>query len=417
MKRRLFGNVAALGVIQLTNYIIPFIVLIHLSKKLGLEIYGVLAFAQGIIAIGMVFVDYGFGLSATNKISKNRNNKLYVSKILGGILSVQFFIFLICASIILLFAFTSEKYSTHRLLLIFSIAPILMQSIIPSWFFQGVEKMKYFAFTTIAAKVFFGITIVLLIEKPDDYILVPLLSAIGQVIALILAVIFIYKLGYKIKTPTLKVSMYCFKMSQHFFASRIAVASYMNGAILVLGMIAQPAVVAIYSMAEQLYKVMQSALGPAAAATYPYMSKEKDTALMFKLIISVVLLAITGACIGYFVAPALVAFIFDESWLATIPVFNVFLLAIVVHAGAIMTGYPLAALAGRLDVANTSVMTGAGVYFILLAIAFFCNSVTAIILAFIMMASELAVLLHRSLLLIPIALENRQQNPQRGNIK
>jgi PST family polysaccharide transporter len=417
MQRRLFGNVAALGIIQLTNYVVPFVVLIHLSRKLGIEIYGVLAFAQGIIAISIVFIDYGFALSATNKISKNRNNKLYVSKILGGILSVQFFIFLICATIILLFAFTSEKYSAHRLLIIFSIAPILIQSIMPSWFFQGIEKMKYFAAATITAKVFFAITIVLFIENPEDYIFVPFLTAIGQMIALVLAVVFIYRLGYKIKTPTLKVSIYCFKMSQHFFASRIAVASYMNGAILVLGMIAQPAVVAIYSMAEQLYKVMQSALGPAAAATYPYMTKEKDTALMFKLISGVVLLAITGACVGFFVAPALVAFVFDESWLATIPVFNVFLLAIVIHAGAIMTGYPLAALVGRLDVANTSVMTGAGVYFILLAIAFFSNSVTAINLAFIMMASELAVLLHRSFLLIPIALKNRQQNPQRGNIK
>ena len=139
--------------------------------------------------------------------------------------------------------------------------------------------------------------------------------------------------------------------------------------------------------------------------------------MMFKLIIGVVILAIIGACVGYFVAPALVAFVFDGSWLASIPVFNVFLIAIVVHAGAIMTGYPLAALVGRLDVANASVMTGAVVYFILLAIAFFSNSVTPIILAFIMMTSELAVLLHRSIVLIPIALKNSQQNPQRGNIK
>jgi hypothetical protein len=45
-----------------------------------------------------------------------------------------------------------------------------MQSIIPGWFFQGIEKMKYFAVATIAAKFFFAITIVLLIEKPEDYI-------------------------------------------------------------------------------------------------------------------------------------------------------------------------------------------------------------------------------------------------------
>lgn len=417
MKRRLFGNVAALGVIQLTNYITPFIVLVHLSKTLGIEIYGILAFAQGIVAISFVFLDFGYSLSATNKISKNRSNKTYVGKLLGGIIAIQIIIFLICAFFILLYAFITEKYLEHRFLLSLTIIPIFMQGMIPVWFFQGIEKMKYFAVAAITAKVLSAISIFLLIKEPADYIFVPLLNGIGQMIALISAILFIYKLGYKIKLPSLKISMYCFKMSQHFFASRFAVASYMNGAILVLGIIAQPAVVAIYSMAEQLYKAMQSALGPVAAATYPYMSKEKDTSLMFKLIIGVVILVITGACVGYYVAPALVAFVFDESWLSSIPVFNVFLLAIVVHAGAIMTGYPLAALVGRLDVANASVMTGAGIYFILLAIAFFSNSVTPIILAFIMIASELAVLLHRSLLLIPIAIKNSHHNPQQGNVK
>jgi PST family polysaccharide transporter len=417
MKRRLFNNVAALGIIQLINYITPFIVLVHLSKTLGIEIYGTLAFAQGIIAISFVFLDFGFSLSATNKISKNRSNKTYVGKLLGGIILVQIIIFLLISLIILIYAFTAEKYLEHRLLLSLILIPIFMQGLMPIWFFQGIEKMKYFAVAAITAKILFAISIVLLVKEPDDYIFVPLLNGLGQMIALISAVFFIYKLGYKIKIPSLKVLMYCLKISHHFFASRIAVASYMNGAILILGIIAQPAVVAIYSMAEQLYKVMQSALGPAAAATYPYMSKEKDSPLMFKLIIGVVILAIAGASAGYFIAPALVAFVFDESWLASIPVFNIFLLAIVVHAGAIMTGYPLAALVGRLDVANASVMTGAGVYFILLAIAFFGNSVTPIILALIMMVSELAVLLHRSLLLIPIALKSINQNPQRVIIK
>ncbi len=382
-----------------------------------MEIYGILAFAQGIIAVSLVFLDFGYSLSATNKISKNRSNKSYVGKLLGGIMAIQSIIFLMCALVILLYAFMTEKYLEHRFLLSLTIIPIFMQGLLPLWFFQGIEKMKYFAVATIIAKVLFATSIVLIIKEPADCIFVPLLNGISQMIALISATIFIYKLGYKIKLPSLKISMYCLKMSQHFFASRLAVASYMNGAILVLGIVAQPIVVAIYSMAEQLYKVMQSAFGPVAAATYPYMSKEKDPSLMFKLIIGVVILAITGACVGYFVAPALVAFVFDESWLASIPVFNFFLLAIVVHSGAIMTGYPLAALVGRLDVANASVITGAGIYFILLAIAFFSNSVTPIVLALIMIASEFAVLLHRSLLLIPIAIKQSHHNTQPGSIK
>jgi PST family polysaccharide transporter len=405
MKRRLFSNVAALGIIQLTNYITPLIILVHLSKKLGMEIYGILAFAQGVIAISFVFLDFGYSLSATNKISKNRSNKLYVAKLLGGIICIQLIIFIICALAIVIFALTTEKYQEHSFLLLLIIVPIFMQGMIPIWFFQGVEKMKYFAAATIVAKFMSAICIVLMVNDATDYTLVPLINGASQMIALISSIYFIYKLGYFIRKPNYKIAIYCYKMSRHFFVSRIAVASYANGGILVLGLLAQPAAVAIYSMAEQLYKVMQSALGPVAAAAYPYMAKERDTSLMFKLITAVVFLAIIGACIGFFVAPAFVTFVFDESWLKSIPVFNIFLFAIVFHAGAIMTGYPLAALVGRLEIANNSVVTGAVIYLLLLALSFLNNAVTPINLAYIIIGSEIAVLLHRTLFLFPIVLK------------
>ena len=395
----------ALGAIQIANYITPLIVLIHLTKTLGIEIYGILAFSQGVIAISLIFLDFGYSLSATYKISKFRSNRMYVSRLVGGIMAVQLMIFLICTLTISIYALITEKYSEHRTLILFILIPIFMQGVTPIWFFQGVERMKYFAFSAITSKVIFAILTIYIIKEPSDYKLVPLVSGIGHMIALISAVFFIYKLGYKIKKPTLKITSYSYKISKRFFVSRIAVASYANGAILILGFVAQPAAVAMYSMAEQLYKFMQSALAPAAAAAYPYMSKEKDFSLMFKLIIGVVSIAIIGACTGYFVGPIFIELIFDENWLKSIPVFNIFLFSIVFYAGAIMTGYPLAAIVDRLDIANESVMIGAAIYFFLLALTFIGNQITPIILAYIMMVSEISVLLYRSFLLFPLILK------------
>lgn len=217
--------------------------------------------------------------------------------------------------------------------------------------------------------------------------------------------IFINKIGYGIRFPSLKLVAYSYKMTREFFISRVAVASYMNGAIVVLGLVAQPSVVAIYSMAEQLYKVMQSALSPIATATYPYMVNEKDSNLMFKLIFAVLVVAAIGSYVGFLSAPILVEIVFDSTWLNSIPVLNIFFVAILVHAAAIMTGYPLAALVNRLEVANTSVITGAAVYFIFLGLIFYFDLVTPINLAGIMLTAELSVLLHRSLILVPLAIK------------
>jgi PST family polysaccharide transporter len=178
----------------------------------------------------------------------------------------------------------------------------------------------------------------------------------------------------------------------------------MNGGVIILGLFAQPGLVAIYSMAEQLYKAMQSAVSPAASAAYPYMAKEKDLRLMIRLAIAVVSLVILGALIGFFFAPILVTIVFGSDWLVAIPVLNVFFLAIIIHASAVMLGYPFAATLGRLDVANKSVISGALMYLVLLPLWFAIDAVNPLGLAILMLISEFCVFLYRALLLIPIAI-------------
>lgn len=407
MINRMFGNAVALWAIQAVNYIVPFIVLVHLTNVLGLEVYGVLAFSQGVVLLSLVLIDFGYGLSATNKISKYGRNKKYVSSLIGGVWGVQLCLYCLCAIAILIYAMTTVKYESYRDVFVFSLLPIAAQGFSPVWFFHGIEKMKYLAITTIASKVVFIFLILFFVKSSVDYYLVPFINGVGQLVTLIGSIFLVYKLGYEIKFPSVKLLSYCFRFTRHFFVSRLAVASYMNGAVVVLGLFANPVVVAVYSMAEQLYKVMQSALAPVASAAYPYMEKEKDVVLMLKLMFAVVAFAFLGAVAGYFLAPSLVIFVFDETWSASIPVLNVFLVAIVVHSAAMMTGYPLAAIVGRFDVANSSVVTGAIVYFSLLGLVFLFDVVEPTSLAIIMLVSEFFVFIHRSSILFPVVFKFR----------
>ena len=99
-----------------------------------------------------------------------------------------------------------------------------------------------------------------------------------------MALYFIWRLGFRIRIPLRRLISYAAKFTRHFFVSRIAVAAYIGSATVILGLFGQPAQVAIYSMAEQLYKAMQSAIHPISMAAYPYMSKEKDTRLMLRIV-------------------------------------------------------------------------------------------------------------------------------------
>lgn len=410
MKRRLLVNTIALGLTQLVNYVVPFLVLIHLTNILGLHIYGILAFSQGIVSLSFVFLDLGYGLSATNKISKNRNSKKYISKLIGNILLIKLLLFFICASFIIFFIEKTEKYSEYSMVFWVSMGTILIQGLIPSWFFHGLEKIKFISLTSVIAKIIFSFATLSLVKVEADYILVPIFYSLEQFAVLLISVFYMYKLGYRVSKPSFRFLFYSFKFTQHFFASRLAVAAYMNGGVVILGLAASPAVVAIYSMAEQFYKAMQSALAPAAIASYPYMSKERDSSLIFWLIGVVVSISIVGSIFGYFMAPLILRFLFEESWLEAIPVLNIFFIAIIIHASAIMMGYPMAAIVNRLDVANLSVIIGAIVYGALLIICLVMNLITPIYLAVMMVISETIVVLYRGVILIPLVVKMNYSN-------
>jgi len=63
-RSRLADNVISLYVLQGLNYLIPIAVLPYLVRVLGLDMYGLMAFAQSFAQYFTILTDYGFGFSS-----------------------------------------------------------------------------------------------------------------------------------------------------------------------------------------------------------------------------------------------------------------------------------------------------------------------------------------------------------------
>lgn len=74
-RQKLISNVAWLYALQGLNYVLPLAVLPYLVRVLGVERYGLLAFAQAFAQYFVILADYGFNLSATKQIARRRGNR------------------------------------------------------------------------------------------------------------------------------------------------------------------------------------------------------------------------------------------------------------------------------------------------------------------------------------------------------
>ena len=400
---RVAKNAAALIVLQIANYVVPLLVLVYLTRVLGMERYGVVAFSIGLVQFSSILLDFGFTLSATQKISIWRLRKKYISRLIGSIFLIKFFIFLFVATGIILYSFLSVKYESHAYLFILSLIPIFGLGFQLDWFFTGIERMRHITIFSIIAKLIFLFLVMSLISDESDYLWVPVANGLAQVSALLISFYFMYRLGYHIALPRQRDIFYTVKVTSGFFMSRLSVTAYMNSGVVLLGLFSTPLAVATYSLAEQLYKALQSVFAPIVQAVYPYMAIEKNISLFFKIAMGCVAIAFTGAVFGYFLAPRVIPFFLGAEWGSSIPILNIFFVALTVHVMAVMSGYPLAVAIDRVDVANLSVVYGSLIYILCTSILISLGRATPSTFAILMIVSEFFVLVYRGIMLWPAA--------------
>ena len=72
--RLIIQSVGSLGVLQMTNYLVPVLVIPLLLARVGLEGYGTIILAQGIMNFAVAITDFGLNLTGTRLISQAKGD-------------------------------------------------------------------------------------------------------------------------------------------------------------------------------------------------------------------------------------------------------------------------------------------------------------------------------------------------------
>ena len=106
----------------------------------------------------------------------------------------------------------------------------------PTWFFLGVEKMRFITIINLVSKIVFVLLTLFFIKKESHYIYISLFQSIGYMISGIAAQIIIFK-SFKIKLLFIpfKEVVYSLKESLSSFLTLVTPAIYTNSAIFLIG--------------------------------------------------------------------------------------------------------------------------------------------------------------------------------------
>lgn len=273
----LVSNFSSLLCLQLANYVLPLITLPYLARVLGVEKFGVLAFAMSVITYFHTFVDFGFNYTAVRDIAKNRNNLKYVSEIFCTVMYGRIILMILSFCLLLVLIFLIPFFYENRCILVLTFLYIPGYILFPEWFFQAMEEMKYITILNIIAKLIFTSLIFIVIRSEDDYIYQPILSAFGFLVAgLISFGIIIKKFKLIIIRPIYSLIINKIRESWNMFITIFIPNIYNNFSTILLSYMKGEFAVGIFEGGTKLTSISSIVTKVLSRTFYPFLSRRID---------------------------------------------------------------------------------------------------------------------------------------------
>ncbi len=305
--KRLIENFFSLSLLKLCNLILPLVTLPYLIKTLSVGTYGVIVMSLSIAMYFQTLIEYGFNLSATRDIARNRENKRRLDLIYSKVIISK--IFLLIISLILLYVVLMflPNFNENRLTYILIGLILIGYAIFPEWFFRGVEEMRYIALLDFTVKISFTIGVFLFIKSESELWLYPAMLGGAYIIVSIISH-FIILTRFKVKFKLVKLTCIKKTLIKTFplFVNQFFPNLYNNTTTFLVGLILGNYAVGVYGAIKQIVSALNVFNSVSTTVLYPYLNRNKHHFKKFSkfyliilFLISLMFILMSGPILSY----------------------------------------------------------------------------------------------------------------------
>jgi PST family polysaccharide transporter len=264
-------NVLALYGVQVGRKLIPLISIPYLARVLGPAGWGTVAFIAAMVELLVICIEFGFNISATREVARNRDNPATLGKVMAGVLGAQ-----ACLSTAgILLALAASRFlplaSKRPELLAAGLAYAVAQGFAPLWFFQGLERMRLAAALELSGKIAALVGLFVFVHGPSDDWKVLALTAVAPMLSTTVGLVLAYR-TIPVELPSVSSVRNALRMGAPMFLFRSAESLYGVGNVFLLGLFTTPEIVGYFAAAEKIAKAAFGLLNPIREAIFPRLS-------------------------------------------------------------------------------------------------------------------------------------------------
>ena len=400
-KKTLLKNTIMLYILRFSSYFFSFILVPYQTRVLGTVVYGVIGVATAFMLYFQLFLDFGFILSATEDVSKNKGNLKELNQIYSSVTYIKVAFSVISVIVMLVICTVFKKYGDYQLYM-WSLAATIFNAFMPDFLYRGLEDMSPITYRSVATKAISVVLTFVFLRTREDYLVISILSTLGNIAGLVWTLYDVKKrFQVSFLKPDMKSIMDNLKRSATFFLSRIANTVYTATNTIILDVIDPVGVsVGLYTASYKLISTGQSAFCPIADSIYPYMIRNKDFKLMKKILLITMPVIFVGCVVIFILADDICGLFFGEEFREAGKILRAMMPLALVTLPDYLFGFPSLSAINKTKFANYSIYFSTIVHLILLFTLLFTHHLSANTLAILLSISGINDMLFRLCTLI-----------------
>lgn len=268
-------NAFFLFLVQAATLLVPLLTLPWILRALGPAAFGGFAFYQSVAQYGVIFVEFGFYLTATRHIAAMGDDPEGRSAYFWTVQTAKAMLAgLLVIIATLAWTFLSRDHRDAPLFFA-SLAIVIGTILTPMWLFAGLQRMGLISFSMIVARLAMIAPTLLLVHTPEDAWLAAAINSGGNILAGLIALALIVHHGlipHRYRPTWVDIRTAC-QAAWHLFLSNSATSLYAAANPLLLALVSNSVQVGLFSAADRIRLLSLGPITPLSNAFYPALSR------------------------------------------------------------------------------------------------------------------------------------------------
>ena len=271
--------------LQGANVFIGLFLYPYLIRTLGLSAYGTFIFAASCINFFVLFISFGFTFPALKKISLHADDTKIKNETVSSVFTAKFYLFILSAIILSVLIFVIPFFRENILLYVVIFSFTICDVLFPTWYFQGIQKMKLVTYIQLGSKLLTIPFIFIFIKSPENLLLYAVIFSSSSILGAVSSLFYLrMKENIRLYFVPIRSMKSLFEDAMPFFWTSVGSTVKREGITLIIGLFFGMKDVALYDLANKIVSVPRLITLNINDAIFPRVIKNINAAQIKKII-------------------------------------------------------------------------------------------------------------------------------------